>query len=90
MKARERAGLKRPTSWIEEANVGRVADTKDNMANSICGDCPSIPQGDLGFYCAKGKSSQPVRRRGCICGDCKNWVEYGLAKAYYCDEGVTE
>jgi Protein of unknown function (DUF2769) len=70
--------------------VGKVADTQENMAKCICGDCPSKPQDDLALYCAKGKSSQSVRRRGCVCGDCQNYADYGLTKAYYCDEGVTE
>ena len=70
--------------------MGKVADTQENMAGCICGDCPSKPRDDRSFYCAKGKSSESVRRRGCLCGDCRNWRDYGLTKDYYCDEGVTE
>jgi len=75
---------------IKEADVGKVADTPENLARCICGDCPSKPQDNLAFYCAKGKSPGSVRRRGCICGDCQNYSDYGLTMSYYCDEGVTE
>ena len=70
--------------------MGKVADTSENMANCICEECPSKNHDDSGFYCAKGKSTMSVRRRGCLCSDCKNWRDYGLTKGYYCDEGVTE
>ncbi len=51
--------------------MGKVPDTSDNMAKCICGECPSKNQDDMGFYCAKGKSPLTVRRRGCVCGDCR-------------------
>ena len=70
--------------------MGKVPDTQENMANCICGDCPSKPKDDLALYCAKGKSSESVRRRGCVCGDCPVWNDYDLVKGYDCDEGVTE
>lgn len=71
--------------------MGKVPDTPENMSRCICGDCPSKPSDDRpGFYCAKGKSPESVRRKGCICNECENWAEYGLTKGYYCDEGVTE
>ncbi|MFH0917119.1 MAG: DUF2769 domain-containing protein [bacterium] len=70
--------------------MGKVADTQENMANCICGDCPSKPRDDRAIYCAKGKSPESVRQRGCICGDCKIYADFGLTKGYYCDEGVTE
>ncbi|MBC7293222.1 MAG: DUF2769 domain-containing protein, partial [Thermoleophilia bacterium] len=46
------------------------------------------PADEMGFYCAKGKSPEADRRRGCLCGDCALWKEYGLTQGYYCDEGV--
>jgi len=70
--------------------VGKVADNSENMANCICEECPSKNDDGGGFYCAKGKSTMHVRRRGCVCNDCKNWRNYGLTNSYYCDEGVTE
>ena len=70
--------------------MGKVADTPENMAKCICGECPSKNHDDMGFYCAKGKSPMTVRRRGCVCGDCALWRDYRLTKGYYCAEGVTE
>jgi hypothetical protein len=70
--------------------VGKVADNGDTMANCICGECPSKNHDGMSLYCAKEKSTMTVRRRGCVCGDCRVWHDSGLAKAYYCDEGVTE
>ncbi len=67
--------------------MGKVPDTPENMARCICGGCPSYP-GDGGFFCAKGKSAQPVVKRGCICGDCANFKEYKLVDGYYCVTGV--
>jgi hypothetical protein len=70
--------------------VGKVPDNEETMAKCICGECPSKNHDDMGFYCAKGKSSMTVRRRGCVCGDCTVFHEFKLSKGYYCDEGVTE
>jgi len=70
--------------------MGKVADTRKNMMKCVCGECPSKPKDDMSLYCAKGKSPEGVRRRGCVCGDCALWTECGLTKGYYCDEGVTE
>jgi hypothetical protein len=73
-----------------EVHVGKVADNSDNMAKCICGECPSKNHDEMSFYCAKGKSTMTVRRRGCVCTDCKIWHDSDLTKGYYCDEGVTE
>ena len=43
-----------------------------------------------GFYCAKGKSSNEVDRKGCKCTECENLKEFGLTKGYYCAEGSAE
>ncbi len=66
--------------------MASVPDTDQYMSRCICGDCPSFP-GDGGFYCAKGKSANEVERKGCNCGDCENFKEFGLSKGYYCAEG---
>lgn len=67
--------------------MAKVPDTPENMSRCICGDCPSYP-GDGGFFCAKGKSEHEIRRRGCMCADCMNFKEYGLADGYYCADGA--
>ena len=66
-----------------------VPDTQQHMQRCICGSCPSFP-GDRGFYCAKGKSSNEVDRKGCKCTECENLKEFGLTKGYYCAEGSAE
>lgn len=43
--------------------------------------------GEGGFFCAKGKSEKPVPRKGCICGDCANFQQYGLRDGYDCWDG---
>jgi hypothetical protein len=67
--------------------MAKVPDTSENAANCICGECPSFP-GEGGFFCAKGKGAKDVRRRGCICTDCKNFREFDLADGYYCADGA--
>ncbi len=67
--------------------MAKVPDTPENAARCICGGCPSYP-GDGGFFCAKGKSNKEIQRRGCLCGNCANFMEYGLADGYYCADGA--
>jgi len=64
-----------------------VPDTEEYRQRCICGECPSFP-GDDGFYCAVGKSSNEVERRGCSCADCENYREFGLQGEYYCEHGA--
>jgi hypothetical protein len=66
--------------------MAKVPDTPENMARCMCGGCPSYP-GEGGFFCAKGKSSHDIRRRGCVCDGCPNFKEFGLADGYYCADG---
>ena len=67
--------------------MGKVADVSDNEARCICGGCPSDPADSI-LYCAKGKSAHGIYRRGCICGDCEIFKEYGLVSGYYCGDGA--
>jgi hypothetical protein len=67
--------------------MAKVPNTPENAGRCMCGDCPSFP-GDEGFYCARGKSQNPVRRRGCICPDCGNFKDYALEDGYYCADGA--
>ena len=66
-----------------------VPNTEQNQQRCICGKCPSYP-GDGGFYCARGKSTNEVKRLGCICGECENLKEFALTKGYYCADGSAE
>lgn len=67
--------------------MGKVPDTAENMARCLCGNCPSYPA-EGGFYCATGKSAKTIQKRGCVCGDCEIFKEYGLIDGYYCVTGV--
>ncbi len=63
-----------------------VADTPENGTLCICRDCPSFP-GEGILYCARG--AQPkVRKRGCVCGDCKVFRQAKLQDGYYCADGA--
>jgi aldose sugar dehydrogenase len=66
--------------------MSQVADTPENVERCTCAECPSFPGVGI-LYCARGRSEQPVRERGCICPDCKNFKEFGLQDDYYCVEG---
>jgi hypothetical protein len=70
--------------------MGKVADTPENMARCICGDCPSKPEDLFALYCAKGKSPEKVKARGCLCPDCPLYVELDLTYDYYCEAGAVE
>jgi hypothetical protein len=71
----------------ERSPVGKVADTPENSARCICGDCPSSPpEGTL--FCATGKSAEKITKRGCICPDCAVFKEQALVDGYYCAAGA--
>jgi hypothetical protein len=65
----------------------KVPDTSENMSRCLCGGCPSFP-GEGGFFCAKGKSSTEINKRGCMCADCPNFKDFGLSDGYYCAAGI--
>lgn len=69
--------------------MAKVPDTPEYAQRCICGGCPSYPE-EGGFFCARGKSANPVNRRGCVCGDCENFQEFGLSDGYFCAEGAAE
>ncbi len=69
--------------------MAKVPDTPENDQRCLCPGCPSYPgQGKL--YCARGKSMAPVTQKGCICGDCENFKEYGLDSYYFCVKGTAQ
>jgi len=69
----------------------KVQDTNENSRKCICGDCPSYLEGkDEGFFCSMGKSSEQYGKKGCICGKCALWKDYGLSKGYFCINGAAE
>jgi hypothetical protein len=74
----------------------KVPDTKENMMKCVCMRCPTYQQSDCpkskmeGLFCAKGQSSCELEEKGCICGTCPVWDEYGLSKGYFCLHGKAE
>ncbi|MDD5491429.1 MAG: DUF2769 domain-containing protein [bacterium] len=64
-----------------------VANTKENMNQCICGNCPSFKSGDEGFFCAVGKSNKITEKKGCICGQCGVFKHYKLGSGYFCFSG---
>jgi hypothetical protein len=63
-----------------------IPDTPENEKLCVCPDCPSFP-GKSNVYCARG--AQPsVRKRGCLCGDCKVFQNARLSDGYYCADGA--
>ena len=69
--------------------MGKVPDTPENMARCMCGGCPSYP-GEGGFFCAKGKSSKEMTKRGCLCTGCPIFKDYELTGGYFCVAGMAE
>lgn len=72
----------------------RVPDRVENAKKCACPMCPTFGRcmenkGDR-LYCARGASECPVRRSGCICGECAVALDYGLASNYYCDGGMAK
>ena len=69
-----------------------VEDTKENSAKCFCKSCPSKNtcmdnDKDL-LYCAKGKTSCEVEKRGCVCGACPITYKYNLTGHYFCQNGI--
>jgi hypothetical protein len=43
-----------------------------------------------GLFCAREKSDCEIEKKGCICGQCPLFSEYGLENLYYCINGAEE
>jgi len=66
-----------------------VPDTADNMTLCLCGNCPTFKKSPLtmGFFCAKGKAKEQVKKSGCICGGCPIFSRNTLRYGYSCVGG---
>jgi hypothetical protein len=69
-----------------------VPDTIDNMRLCLCGTCPTFKKSPLtvGFFCAKGKAKEEVKKSGCVCGGCPIFSKYGLKDGYFCFSGKSQ
>ncbi len=68
----------------------RVPFAPEEAGRCLCGECPSKPDEMKSFYCARGKSTAEVARRGCLCEECSVQIDYNLADSYYCILGAPE
>ncbi|MDO8668291.1 MAG: DUF2769 domain-containing protein [bacterium] len=73
--------------------MSKISNTKENFAKCTCGSCPTYQASSCAkkkpekLYCATGKSSCDLARKGCICGACPIWSEYNLSNGYFCFSG---
>jgi hypothetical protein len=67
--------------------MAKVPDTPENEKLCVCPECPTFP-GSSNVFCARGRSHDPVRRRGCLCPDCAVFKNYDLEDGYYCADGA--
>lgn len=71
----------------------KVALNEKNANRCLCPGCPTYnsspcpKEKDERIYCSIGFTDCKVDQRGCICGDCQNFKEYGLKIGYFCVKG---
>jgi hypothetical protein len=66
-----------------------VSDTKENFNMCRCPGCPTLMCSKLtgGFFCAKGKAKETVKKADCLCPTCGVFKKYGLKDGYFCMNG---
>jgi len=67
-----------------------VEDSEENFGICLdnCGTCPSyVGNREEALYCARGRSSREVEKKGCNCPECPLWMSCGLSAMYYCING---
>ena len=66
-----------------------VPDTKENFNMCRCPGCPTFKGSPLsgGFFCAKGKAKETVKKADCLCPTCGVFKKYGLKDGYFCMNG---
>lgn len=74
----------------------KVPKTPDNAKKCLCPTCPTYlsedcpKNGDENLFCAAGKSKCDLPEKGCFCGACPIWTEYGLSGGYFCLNGEAQ
>ncbi len=70
----------------------RPGDDERNAGRCLCPGCPTYDDCMTGngerLFCARGKTDCGPWAKGCICGECPVWSEFGLAGYYFCVEGA--
>lgn len=73
--------------------MSTVDNNQENAATCMkfCGPCLSYPgvEGEA-LFCARGKSSAPVKKNGCNCGYCDVKKKYFCSGTYFCIHGICE
>ncbi|MFW6117617.1 MAG: DUF2769 domain-containing protein [Thermoproteota archaeon] len=54
----------------------------------FCGNCPSYPGTGEWLFCARGRSTTKIEKKGCLCPTCKVYKDYQLSGRYFCAKGV--
>ena len=71
--------------------MAKVDDTNENVeiCQKYCGSCPTYPtDSQQWLFCARGKTSKTLDKKGCNCPECEVWEKYGLSQMYYCIRGA--
>ncbi len=70
----------------------RVDDNDANAGRCLCPGCPTyndcMRDKVQVLFCSRGATECQPDPKGCICGECPVWSEYGLASYYFCRAGA--
>ncbi len=70
--------------------MSKVEDKQENVNICLnnCASCMSYPgiESEI-LFCARGKSSTPITKKGCNCGFCEVQMKYGCTELFHCDKG---
>jgi len=66
----------------------------EKLGICICEDCPTytkpvFPKKE-GVFCAVGRASETLGKKGCLCRQCPLYSEYGLHGSFFCIEGPSD
>ncbi len=73
-------------------NNRTVPNTDDNIKKCQCPEYPiynkCMKENDEHLFCSKGISQCDFNKTGCVCPNCRVWIEYQLISLFYCEKGV--
>jgi hypothetical protein len=76
----------------KEAVRVKPEDREENAGRCLCPGCPTHDDCMTGkgekLYCSRGKTQCELSAKGCLCGECPVWSEYGLDSHYFCLRGA--
>jgi len=82
----------KPAEPTEEQPMTEEQQLQFVKDNCVCKTCPSWTpacdeKGEVGGYCALGKSECITEEKGCICPECPVTKKLDLKWGYYCTKG---